>query len=104
MPKKYVKNTGDGQNQSQENPVEVHGSTGANAQTPPNRTLGIRVAAINLLSRRQVAQRWGVCQHTIARRNDLHPLRFNRRLIRYRLEEIEAVEAALLSFQSGGAI
>jgi hypothetical protein len=47
-----------------------------------------------LLSRRQIAERWQCCEHTIARRKDLRPLRFNRRLIRYRLEDVEAIEAA----------
>lgn len=45
-----------------------------------------------LLSRRQVAQRWGCCEHTVARRKDLKPMRFNRRMIRYRIEDVEAVE------------
>lgn len=47
-----------------------------------------------LLSRKQVAQRWGCCEHTIARRTDLTPLRFNSRLLRYRLQDVQAVEAA----------
>jgi hypothetical protein len=47
-----------------------------------------------LLSRRQVAQRWGCCDHTVARRKDLKPIRFNKRLIRYRLEDILSIEAA----------
>jgi hypothetical protein len=47
-----------------------------------------------LFSRRQLAQRWNCCPHTIARRTDLNPLRFNRRLLRYRLEDIVAIEAA----------
>jgi hypothetical protein len=51
-------------------------------------------AVAQLLSRRQVAQRWGCCEHTVARRRDLKPLRFNDRLLRYRLEDVEAVERA----------
>jgi len=47
-----------------------------------------------LLSRKEVAQRWSCCPHTIARRKDLKPVRFNRRFLRYRLADIEAVEAA----------
>jgi hypothetical protein len=47
-----------------------------------------------LLSRQQVAERWECCTHTIARRKDIHPVRLGRRLVRYRLEEIEAIEAA----------
>jgi len=45
-----------------------------------------------LLSRRQVAERWGVCTHTLARRKDLTPIRFNRRLLRYRLSDVQALE------------
>lgn len=47
-----------------------------------------------LLTRAQLAVRWGCCRHTIARRNDLHPIRLGRRLVRYRLKDIEAIEAA----------
>jgi hypothetical protein len=47
-----------------------------------------------LFSRRQLAARWNCCPHTIARRTDLKPLRFNRRLLRYRLEDIVAIETA----------
>jgi hypothetical protein len=54
-----------------------------------------RVAA--LLSRRQLAQRWSCCPHTIARRKDLKPVRFNRRFLRYRLADIEAIEAAAIA-------
>jgi hypothetical protein len=47
-----------------------------------------------LLTRKQLADRWSCCSHTIARRKDLKPVRFNIRMIRYRLVDIEAVEAA----------
>lgn len=47
-----------------------------------------------LLSRRQVARRWDCCEHTVARLDELKPLRFNKRFLRYRLEDIEAIEAA----------
>ena len=47
-----------------------------------------------LLTRRQVAQRWNCCGHTIARMRNLRPVRFNRRLLRYRLEDIQAIETA----------
>jgi hypothetical protein len=47
-----------------------------------------------LLSRREVAERWRCCEHTVARRKDLKPLRFNSRLLRYRVQDIEAIEAA----------
>jgi hypothetical protein len=49
-----------------------------------------------LLTRRQLAQRWSCCPHTIARRKDLQPVRFGRRLLRYRLSDVEAVEAAAI--------
>ena len=48
---------------------------------------------IGFLTRRQLAQRWGVCPHTIARRKDLRPVRLGRRLVRYRVEDVQAVEA-----------
>jgi hypothetical protein len=48
---------------------------------------------VGLLTRQQLAERWQCCPHTIARRKDLKPLRFNRRLLRYRLEDILAIEA-----------
>lgn len=47
-----------------------------------------------LISRRELAARWGVCPHTIARRRDLKPVRFGRRLLRYRLGDVLAIEAA----------
>jgi DNA-binding transcriptional regulator YhcF (GntR family) len=46
------------------------------------------------LSRREVAERWGVSTETIKRRDGvLHPLRFNQRLIRYAFSEIAKVES-----------
>ena len=45
-----------------------------------------------LLTRRQLAQRWNCCPHTIARRKDLQPVRLGRRLLRYRLSDVEAIE------------
>jgi hypothetical protein len=47
-----------------------------------------------LLSREEVANRWSCCPHTIARRKDLKPLRLGRRLVRYRLSDVEAIEMA----------
>ncbi|HEY3899949.1 MAG TPA: hypothetical protein VGM54_15180 [Chthoniobacter sp.] len=50
-----------------------------------------------LLSRRQVCQRWACCPMTLARREAaglLQPIRFNARLVRYRLSDIEAIENA----------
>jgi len=45
-----------------------------------------------LLSRREVAHRWSVCEHTVARNKKLQAIRFNARLLRYRLKDVEAVE------------
>ena len=58
-----------------------------------------QIAAENerLLSRRQVATRQGVSTETIKRREregSLTPLRFNERLIRYRLSDVLAYEQA----------
>lgn len=50
-----------------------------------------------LLSRRAVAQRWAVSIETVKRREQaglLHALRFNQRLLRYRLSDVLLVEAA----------
>ena len=54
-----------------------------------------------LLSRGAVAQRWECCIETIKRRERagiLKPIRFNQRMLRYRLSDILAIEAA-----AGGA-
>jgi predicted site-specific integrase-resolvase len=54
-----------------------------------------------LLSRRAVANRWQTSVETIKRREKagvLKPIRFNQRLLRYKLSDIEALEAA-----AGGA-
>ena len=54
-----------------------------------------------LLSRGAVAQRWECCIETIKRRERagiLKPIKFNQRLLRYRLSDIVAIEAA-----AGGA-
>ncbi|MEZ5326942.1 MAG: hypothetical protein R3F19_17980 [Verrucomicrobiales bacterium] len=51
------------------------------------------------LSRTQLAERWGVSKETIKRREReglLSPIRFNQRLLRYRLEDVLAVETSLL--------
>ena len=50
-----------------------------------------------LLSRRALAQRWDCCIETIKRRERegiLKPIRFNQRLLRYKLSDILAIEAA----------
>lgn len=62
-------------------------------QQPPEQTSQQRIVG-QLLTRRQVAERWSCCEHTIARNRSLKPIRFNRRMLRYRLENVEAVEAA----------
>lgn len=49
---------------------------------------------VGLMTRQQVAQRWNCCPHTVARRRDLHAVRLGRRLVRYRLSDVEAIEAA----------
>jgi hypothetical protein len=49
---------------------------------------------VHLLTRRQVAERWSCCPHSVARRTDLKPVRFNKRFLRYRLSDIEAIERA----------
>jgi hypothetical protein len=54
-----------------------------------------------LLSRRALAQRWSCCIETLKRRERdgiIKSIRFNSRLLRYRLSDIIAVESA-----AGGA-
>ena len=49
-----------------------------------------------LLSRKQLCERWAVCRETLKRREKegvLRALRFNRRLLRYRLRDILQIEA-----------
>lgn len=53
-----------------------------------------------LLSRRAVAQRWGVSTETVKRRERaglLQSLKFNSRLTRYRLSEVERFEREALN-------
>jgi hypothetical protein len=55
-----------------------------------------------LLSRKQVASRWYCSLETVKRREAaglIHPLRFSKRQLRYRLSEIRSVERAA----AGGA-
>src|SRR5437867_12406972 len=52
---------------------------------------------VGLLTRRQLAQRWNCCPHTVARRPDLQPVRLGPRLVRYRLAEIQEIEAAAVA-------
>ena len=52
-----------------------------------------------MLSRQELALRWGVSTDTVRRREQeglLAPLRFNSRLLRYRSEDVEAIERRLL--------
>jgi hypothetical protein len=49
-----------------------------------------------LLSRKALANRWGVCRETIKRAERagvLHAIRFNGRLLRYKLSDVLAIEA-----------
>jgi hypothetical protein len=50
-----------------------------------------------LLTRRALSQRWSCCVETIKRRERqglLKAVKFNQRMLRYRLADIEAIEAA----------
>lgn len=49
-----------------------------------------------LLTRRELARRWACCEHTVARVKSLKPLRFNKRMLRYRIADVEAIEAAAI--------
>jgi predicted DNA-binding transcriptional regulator AlpA len=62
-------------------------------QTSPSNQPITGFNSTELLTRAHLAARWGCCRHTIARRKDLHPIRLGRRLVRYRLAEIQAIEA-----------
>ncbi|HUZ06588.1 MAG TPA: hypothetical protein VMV89_03790 [Candidatus Paceibacterota bacterium] len=64
-------------------------------------TVGRQILVGLLLSRRELAQRWNCCPHTIARRKDLQPVRLGRRLLRYRLCDVEIIEAAALGTVEG---
>ena len=55
-----------------------------------------------LVSRKQVCARWTCCTMTLKRREAegvLKPVRFNSRMLRYRLSDILAIEAA-----AGGSV
>ncbi|MFT5407090.1 MAG: ribosome-binding protein aMBF1 (putative translation factor) [Verrucomicrobiales bacterium] len=67
-------------------------------QSPP--ILSQRASADRMLSRKQLADRWSVSKETIKRREReglLQPIRFNQRLLRYRLADILELEASLES-------
>lgn len=74
--------TGSPKTPSQTNQLHTGLSSDANA------------ALQRLLTRQELARRWGCCSHTIARRHDLNPVRLGPRLVRYRVREIEQIEAA----------
>ena len=63
-----------------------------NGSTSSDQEHGQRIR--DLLSRQELAARWGVCAHTEAQRKDLRPVRLGPRLLRYRLAEVEAIESA----------
>lgn len=69
------------------NPNETKESRSLTAENLPDNP-----RSPNFLTRKQVAARWSVTTHTVARRKDLKPVRFNRRLLRYRLEDVVALE------------
>jgi hypothetical protein len=45
-----------------------------------------------MLTLQEVAKRWNVCPHTVKRMKFVPTVRFGKRLIRYRLADIEAFE------------
>jgi hypothetical protein len=45
-----------------------------------------------LLTRKQVARRWGVCCHTVMRYKALSPIKLGSRFVRYRLEDVLQIE------------
>lgn len=60
----------------------------------------IHQKSAQLLSRKSLTQRWGCCTQTLKRRERagvLHPIRFNSRMLRYRLSEVLAIELAAQS-------
>jgi hypothetical protein len=46
------------------------------------------------LTVKEVAARWHCCVHSVRRRRELRPIRFNQRMLRYRLADVEAIETA----------
>jgi len=64
-----------------------------------NNPAPVITAAAQLLPRGQLAERWGVCKETLKRREKAGRLPFvvlGSRLKRYRLRDIEALEAEAL--------
>ena len=61
----------------------------------PAKDRGLVQSSEQLLSRKALANRWGVCRETIKRAERagiLRAIRFNRRLLRYKLSDIVAIE------------
>jgi hypothetical protein len=87
MNKKLSKQTGAGSPENTSPPRQAQ---------PGLSPLGQQIL-IGLLTRRQVAQRWNCATHTVARRKDLRPVRLGRRLLRYRLSDVEEIEAAAIA-------
>ena len=57
----------------------------------------IQATPEKMLSRKAVAERWQSCVETVKRRERaglLKPIRFNQRLVRYRLSDVVAYENA----------
>ncbi len=69
-------------------------ATGSTDNIPYPRQPHAGLPPETLLSRRELAERWNCCIHTIARRHDLETVRLSKRLLRYRLRDVEAIEAA----------
>jgi hypothetical protein len=64
------------------------------SKTAPTNQPKAGLSIVGLLTRQELATRWNCCTHTIARRKDLKTVRLGPRLVRYRLTDIEAIEAA----------
>jgi DNA-binding transcriptional regulator YhcF (GntR family) len=65
--------------------------------TSVNKNQFFRESSEQLLSRRALADRWGVCRETIKRAERaglIRAIRFNERLLRYKLSDIVAIEEA----------
>lgn len=73
--------------------------TGSSRKTSEsNRQIAVALLAQKhddeLISRRETAAWFGVCPHTIQRNQTLKPIRFNRRLVRYRVGDVRALIAS----------
>jgi len=88
MKRKLMKNGSENPANIAQKPTEAPLACGASIPNQQQQSIAA------LLSRRQVAERWRVCPHTVARRKDLRPVRFGPRLLRYRLQDVLAIELA----------